>query len=82
MEASYCIDNIRIELPEKHVVYHYKIEVSVDDNEWKEIIQDKVSTEDSRTRSFHGDFGCNVAFVRITFLSKDAGLAEVSIGGK
>jgi len=82
LEASYCISKIQVELPEADVVYQYKIEVSVDDLIWKEVISDRVSSKDIKVRTFQGDFGCDIAFVRISFISEEAGLTEVRIGGK
>ena len=65
-----CIrDRIQVELPEADVVYQYKIEVSVDDLIWKEVISDRVSSKDIKVRTFQGDFGCDIAFVRISFIS-------------
>jgi hypothetical protein len=82
LEASYCISKIQVELPEADVVYQYKIEVSVDDLIWKEVISDRVSSKDIKVRTFQGDFGCDIAFVRVSFISEEAGLTEVRIGGK
>lgn len=81
-EASYCLNKIQIELPQQGIVYRYKIEVSTDDTYWKEIIADQAGVKDSRTRTFHGDFGCNIAYLRVTFNSDKAGLAEIKVGGQ
>lgn len=81
-EASYCINKIQVELPLGEVVYRYKIEVSTDDVSWKEVVADRAAEKDSKIRTFDGDFGCDIAFLRITFISDKAGLAEVKVGGK
>lgn len=82
LEASYCIRRIQVELPNEKEIHQYKIEVSTDDLNWKEIISDRSGERDAKIRTFQGDFGCDIAFVRVTFLSEHAGLVEVRIGGK
>ncbi len=82
LEASYCIHKIQIELPQEKLDYQYKVEVSTNDIQWEEIISDRVGKNDSKLRTFQGDWGCNIAFIRITFTSSSAGLAEVRVGGK
>lgn len=83
LEATYCLHKIQVVVPEnKSSAYRYKIEVSTDEIHWNQIIVDRVGEKEERVRTFTGDFGCDIAFVRITFLSDAAGLAEVRIGGK
>lgn len=80
LEASYCIDKIQIEFPE-NAIYKYIVEVSENDLDWKKVIDKTGNNTGNKMLMEKGDFGCNIAFVRIRFVSKEAGLAEVKIGG-
>lgn len=82
LEAAYSIEVIQIELPEENKDYSFKIEVSTDDVNWKEIPTGQPQTNPDRIRTFRGEFGDNIAFIRITFTSDEAGLSEVKVGGK
>lgn len=80
LEASYCIDRIQIEFPEA-ANYQYVVEVSGDDKNWTRVIDQSESNSTDKIRMAEGDFGCDVAFIRISFTSGKAGLAEVKVGG-
>lgn len=81
LEASYCVNKIELEFPESGQ-YDYSIEVSENDTDWKEVVRSKPGDAVSKVRLHKGDFGCNVAFVRVRFYSNLAGLAEVRVGGQ
>ena len=80
LEASYVVDKIQIEFPTKDI-YHFTIETSTDNHTWKKVVENK-DHQMEKVRLYKGDFGKNVAFIRISFQSPKAGLAEVKVGGK
>lgn len=82
LEAAYSLNTVQIVLPEEKQTYSYKIEVSSDDIHWKEIAHENPRMNQSRIRTYRGDFGEDIAFVRICFTSPKAVLTEVRIGGK
>lgn len=77
LEASYCISQMQLEFPEEDM-YNYYIEVSTDNVNWKKILENKGK---ERTYTHNDDFGCNIAFIRITFKSENAAIAELRVGG-
>ena len=81
LEASYCIKRIQLLFPSKSNQYQYKIETSADNIHWKEIVVDNSKGNNSEIRTFKGDYGCDIAFIKISFSSPLAELAEVRVGG-
>ncbi|MDL2282531.1 discoidin domain-containing protein [Parabacteroides sp. OttesenSCG-928-G06] len=81
LEAAYNISKMQIEFPEKEN-YHYIVEVSSDDKNWKKVIDKSSSSAQEKRHIFEKNLGENVVFIRITFLSEPAGLAEVKVSGK
>lgn len=82
LEAAYSLNAIQIAFPEANDTYTYKIEVSSDDVHWQEIVHEKPKMNKSRIRTYRGNFGSDIAFVRIRFTSNKAELSEVRVGGK
>lgn len=80
LEAAYDIDKIQLEFPEARA-YRYTIEISIDDKEWTTIVDQTNNESTDKMRIFNGNFGKNIAFIRITFTSDIAGLTEVKVGG-
>ncbi|MFT3738084.1 MAG: glycoside hydrolase family 2 TIM barrel-domain containing protein [Breznakibacter sp.] len=80
LEASYCIDRIQLEFPEE-APYQYLIEVSGDDVNWTTVADRSAVAINARVRTESGNLGCGIAFVRIRFVSEQAGLSEIKIGG-
>lgn len=82
LEAAYSIEVIQLELPEESNAYAFRIEVSTDNANWKEIVNEKPKMNKTKVRTYRGNFGDNIAFIRIKFLSDKAGLVEVRVGGR
>lgn len=82
LEAAYAVNAIQLELPEADKAYRYKIELSEDDVQWKEVVSEQSSANAYKIRTYRGNWGDNIAFVRITFLSEKAGIVEMKVGGK
>jgi hypothetical protein len=80
LEASYCIDKIQLEFPDE-ANYRYIVEVSSDDTNWKTIVDESKTNRKDKLRIFEEEFGCNIALVRVRFVSRESGLAEVKVGG-
>lgn len=80
LEASYCIDRIEIDFPEERV-YKYLIETSKDGISWETADNRTENTTAEVNHVIQGDLGCNIAYVRVKFISETAGLAEVKVTG-
>ena len=81
LEAQYTVSHIELTFPTDDA-YQYVVEVAQTNNgKWIPVIDQSKSKSVNKTRMEKGKFGENVSFVRIKFIGKNAGLAEVKIGG-
>ena len=77
LEAAYCINNIQLEFPDEKL-YEYQIEVSSNGIDWNIAIKDSFK---GKIKTYKKKLGCDIAFLRIKFYSKNAALSELRIGG-
>lgn len=80
LEAQYTVNRIELTFPGKGK-YCYFIEVAKTPGEWTKVIDQTETTLTDQTRMSVGKFGEDISFVRVTFTSALAGLAEVRVGG-
>lgn len=80
MEATYSLNRIQISFPSK-ALYKYIIEVSQDGEVWKKVIDQSDNMLSVKTHTNYGNLGRDVRFVKLTFNSSLAGIAEIRIGG-
>lgn len=80
LEGQYTVNRIELTFPTKGK-YEYIIEVSQKDENWHKVVDQSQTTLTEKTRMAVGNFGENIAFVRVKFTGKLAGLAEVRVGG-
>lgn len=80
LEGSYSVNRIELTFPTAYN-YRYVIEVSKDDKEWTMVVNQSETELTDQKRMAVGNFGDNISFVRVRFLSDVAGLAEVRVGG-
>lgn len=79
LEATYSIDKIQVVLPDDKP-YKFSIAVSKDDKNWKTVVDSQTESKE-RIRLFSGEFGKEIAFIKIIFNSDEAALAEIYVGG-
>lgn len=81
LEASYDLNAIELVFPTADM-HRYVIEVSSDNQSWITVSDQRTSNKKEKKQRIDGDLGKNIRFVRINFVSGNAGLAEVKVGGK
>lgn len=80
LEGQYTVNRIELTFPDKGN-YCYIVEVANTLGNWTKVIDQSVTTLTDKTQMAVGKFGENISYVRVTFTSELAGLAEVRVGG-
>ena len=80
LEGQYTVNRIELTFPAQGK-YSYFVEVANKDGNWTKVIDQRKTTLTDQTRMAEGKFGENISYVRVTFTSQLAGLAEVRVGG-
>lgn len=80
LESQYTVNRIELTFPTADD-YRYIVEVAQTEDKWVKVIDQSQTTNRDKKRVAVGNFGENITFVRVTFLSEQAGLEEVRIGG-
>ena len=79
--SQYDLNAIELVFPTADM-HRYVIEVSSDNQSWITVSDQRTSNKKEKKQRIDGDLGKNIRFVRINFVSGNAGLAEVKVGGK
>jgi glucosylceramidase len=78
------IDTIAITLP-KEGEYHYKVEVSADQETWETVVDESESSSTEQTRCTSGSLGTDVQYLKVSLISwpdgESAGIGEIAVGG-
>ena len=80
LEAQYSVNRIELTFP-REGAYRYIIEVAKTPDYWTKVVDQSESEITSKTRTAVGRFGDDITYIRITFTSEMAALAEVRVGG-
>ena len=81
LEASYDLNAIEVVFPTADT-HQYIIEVSSDNQSWTTVSDQRSNDKKKKKLSVNDVQKKNIRFVRISFVSGNAGLAEVKVGGK
>jgi hypothetical protein len=83
-EETVTIDTIAITLP-KEGEYHYKVEVSADQETWETVVDESESSSTEQTRCTSGSLGTDVQYLKVSLISwpdgESAGIGEIAVGG-
>lgn len=77
----YCLNRMLITFPQSGI-WKYKIDVSGDKTNWTKVIDQSSNVFTVTSHSNTGNLGMNVRYVRITFSSNLAGIAEINLFGE
>ena len=80
LEGQYTVNRIELTFPTTGD-YRYIVEVAQTEDCWTKVIDQSQTDIRDKKRMAVGNFGENITFVKVTFISELAGLAEVRIGG-
>ncbi|HBF34754.1 TPA: beta-galactosidase [Candidatus Sumerlaeota bacterium] len=84
LENSYQVNRVQLVFPAEGN-YRFQIQTSADGQTWKPVLDQSQTTDTDKTRTFFGNFGNAVGYVRVQFVGlpdgQPAALAEVTVGG-
>lgn len=80
LEGQYSVNRIELTFPTADR-YCYVIEVSKDGDNWSKVVDQSQTTLTAQKCMAVGNFGDDISYVKVTFTSHLAGLAEVRVGG-